>query len=117
MLPLSVLSGSGRTRQKRLRRRHRRSSTLDRTCPKVPEFAAIGSRHTSGHGSCSYQDLNIRRLDEDYYNRSRQQPDSTAFHRDGALQVCSLYLIVISPSINLAYSKLSNRMPRTVCRN
>lgn len=48
MLPLPVLSGSGRTRQERLRRRLRRSSTLDRTCPKVPEFAAIGSRDKSG---------------------------------------------------------------------
>ena len=34
LLPLSALSESGRTRQERLRRRLRRSSTLDRTCPK-----------------------------------------------------------------------------------
>jgi hypothetical protein len=42
--------GRARTRQERLRRRLRRSSTLDRTSPKVPEFAAIGSRGKSGHG-------------------------------------------------------------------
>jgi len=51
MLPLPVLSGSSRTRQERLRRRLRRSSTLDRTCPKVPEFAAIGSRDRRGQDS------------------------------------------------------------------
>jgi hypothetical protein len=48
ILPLSLLSGSGRTRQERLRRRLRRSSTHDRTCPRVPESAAIGSRDKSG---------------------------------------------------------------------
>ena len=42
--------GRARTCQERLRRRLRRSSTLDRTCPKVPESAAIGSRGRSGHG-------------------------------------------------------------------
>ena len=48
MLPLPLLSEAGRTRQERLRRRLRRSSTLDRTCPTVPEFAAIGSRDNNG---------------------------------------------------------------------
>jgi hypothetical protein len=48
MLPLPVLSGSARTRQERLRRRLRRSSTLDGTCPKVPEFAVIGGMGTNG---------------------------------------------------------------------
>jgi hypothetical protein len=42
--------GRVRTCQERLRRRLRRSSTLDRTCPKVPESAAIGSRDRSGSG-------------------------------------------------------------------
>jgi hypothetical protein len=40
--------GRARTCQQRLRRRLRRSSTLDRTCPKVPESAAIESRGKSG---------------------------------------------------------------------
>ena len=59
MLPLPVFSGSGRTRQERLRRRLRRSSTLDRTCPKVPEFAAIGSMGTSGQDG-SHLNVNVR---------------------------------------------------------
>jgi hypothetical protein len=48
LLPLRNCPGRARTRQERLRRRLRRSSTLDRTCPKVPESAAIGSRGNSG---------------------------------------------------------------------
>ena len=55
MLPQPILSGSGRTRQERLRRRLRRSSTLDRTCPKVPEFAAIGRMDASGQDELSNQ--------------------------------------------------------------
>ncbi len=42
VLPTLRLSGSAGTCQERLRRRLRRSSTLDRTCPKAPEIAAIG---------------------------------------------------------------------------
>jgi hypothetical protein len=45
MLPLPVLSGPGRTCQERLRRRLRRSSTLDRTCPAV----GVGSYREHGH--------------------------------------------------------------------
>jgi hypothetical protein len=48
MLPLPVLSGSTRTCQERLRRRLRRSLTLDRTCPKGPEVAAIENMDTDG---------------------------------------------------------------------
>ena len=50
VLPNLVLAGPARTcHQERLRRRLRRSRTLDdRTCPKAPEFAAIGNRDKSG---------------------------------------------------------------------
>jgi hypothetical protein len=44
LLPLRDFSGSNGTHQGRLRRRLRRSSTLDGTRPRVPELAAIGSR-------------------------------------------------------------------------
>jgi hypothetical protein len=48
VLPNSVLSGTARTCQERLRRRLRRSPTLDRTCPKVPDSEAIESRAKTG---------------------------------------------------------------------
>ncbi len=44
VLPTSVLSGSARTCQERLRRRLRRSSTLDRTCPTVLQLSGAGTR-------------------------------------------------------------------------
>jgi hypothetical protein len=51
VLPNLALSGAARTCQERLRRRLRRSPTLDRTRPKAPEMAAIGSMGTSGRGT------------------------------------------------------------------
>ena len=42
MLPTLVLSGTARTCQERLRRRLRRSSTLDRTCPAFSQFLSVG---------------------------------------------------------------------------
>ena len=59
------LNEFSRACQERLRRRLRRSSTLDRTCPAVPELAAIGSRDRSGQGALvGADDLEVL-VDED----------------------------------------------------
>ena len=53
VLPNAVLSGPARTCQERLRRRLRRSPTLDRTCPTLPELAAYEGVPWAGLGSWS----------------------------------------------------------------